>query len=245
MWQAALAGALASCTLIVGAVIAYTLKPSPRVNAIVMALGSGLLIGSVAYDLVAEADLSLSIGALAASLMAGAMLFVLGSRLIERRGGKRRKKPTGPDDGGTTDQPYSIVLGSALDGIPESFVLGLSVLSGGVSLSLLAGVGLSNLPEGMAASSGLRARGWPATRTLGLWAIVVLVSTLSAVAGHELVDADNSTVTGLAQTFAAGALLAMVTDTMIPESYEVERWWTGGLVVAGFSLSLLIGAWLG
>jgi ZIP family zinc transporter len=245
MWEAALAGAVASSTLLLGAVVAYVLRPSARITAIVMALGSGLLIGSVAYDLVAGADVTLSVGVLAGSLMAGALVFVLGSRLIERRGGKRRKKPTGPGEDVTADQPYSIVLGSALDGIPESFVLGLSVLTGGVSLPLLAGIALSNMPEGMAASSGLRARGWPARRALGLWSIVVLVSTLSAVAGHELVDAENGTVTGIAMTFAAGALLAMVTDTMIPESYEVERWWTGGLVVVGFSASLLLGAWLG
>lgn len=244
MWEAALAGALASSTLLVGAVIAYGLHPSARVTAVVMALGSGLLIGSVAYDLVADAHLSLPIGAIAASLMAGALAFVLGTRLIERRGGRRRKRPT-TSEGGDSDQPFAIVLGSALDGVPETFVLGLSVLSGGVSVPLLVGIGLSNLPEGMAASSGLRARGWPAARTMGLWAVVVVVSTISAVLGHALLASDDGTLTGVAQTFAAGALLAMVADTMIPEAYEIERSWTGGLVVGGFSLSLVIGALLG
>lgn len=243
MWEAALFGAIASSALIVGALIAYALRPAARVTAVVMAVGSGLLIGSVAFDLVADAHLALPIAAIAASLMAGAIVFVLGSRLIERRGGKRRKKPTGPDDA-DTDQPFAIVLGSALDGIPESFVLGLSVLSGGVSMPLLIGIGLSNLPEGMAASSGLRARGWPLARTLGLWAVVVCVSAVAAGLGHELLATDDGTFTGLVQTFAAGALLAMVADTMIPESYEVERSLTGGLVVAGFALSLLIAAWL-
>lgn len=244
MGQAALAGIAASSTLVVGALIAYLLHPSTRVVAIVMALGSGLLIGSVAYDLVAEANLTLPLPAAAASLLVGALVFVGGTRLIERRGGRHRKKPTAPEDS-SSDQPFAIVLGSALDGIPESFVLGLSVLSGGVSPSLLVGVGLSNLPEGMAASTGLRSRGWPLVRVLGLWAVVVVVSALSAVAGHELAMGEDSPLTGLAQTFAAGALLAMVTDTMIPESYALEREWTGGLVVAGFAASLTIGALLG
>jgi ZIP family zinc transporter len=243
MWEAALAGIAASSTLVIGALIAYLLHPSARVIAIVMALGSGLLIGSVAYDLVAEANLTLSLPAAAASLLVGALVFVGGTRLIERRGGRSRKKPTAPADS-SSDQPLAIVLGSVLDGIPESFVLGLSVLSGGVSPSLLVGVGLSNLPEGMAASSGMRARGWPLLKVLALWSVVVVVSALSAVAGHELV-ADGSPITGLAQTFAAGALLAMVTDTMIPESYELEREWTGGLVVGGFAFSLALGSWLG
>lgn len=243
MWQAALSGAIAAGALAVGAVIAYLWPPRVRLTAIIMALGSGLLIGSVAYDLVADADIALETGPIAVSLLAGAMCFVLGSRLIERRGGRRRKSPSGPPS--ANDAPLAIVFGSALDGIPESFVLGLSVLHGGVSIPLLVGISLSNLPEGMAASTGLRAQGWPARRTFGLWGVVVLVSAMSAVAGHELLTSDDGTLTGLAQTFAAGALLAMVADTMVPEAYEIERWWTGALVVAGFSLSLVIGSLLG
>jgi ZIP family zinc transporter len=246
---AAFYGALAASALLAGALLAYGLRPSPRLTAIVMAMGSGLLIGSVAYDLVADAQGSIPIGAVALSLLCGAAVFVLGSRLIARRGGGRRKSPSGgaavTDGAKASDNPLAIVLGSALDGIPESFVLGLSVLHGGVSAPLLIGIGLSNLPEGMAASSGLRARGWREPRVLLMWAVVVGVSAISAALGHELLASDDGTLTGIVQTFAAGALLAMIADTMVPESYEIEREWTGGLVVAGFSLSLLIAAALG
>jgi ZIP family zinc transporter len=238
MFEAAGWGALSSSTLIVGALVAYLLKPSVRLTAAVMAIGSGLLIGSVSYDLVADAQHSLPLPWIAVSLMLGAAVFVLGSRLIELRGGKRRKNPaTGGDD-----QPLGIVLGSALDGIPESFVLGLSVLTGGVSMPLLIGIGLSNLPEGMAASAGLRARKWPIGRVMLMWSAVVATSAVSAGLGHTVLASDDGTLTGVVQTFAAGALLAMISDTMIPESYEVERVWTGGLVVGGFAASLLIAA---
>ncbi len=238
MFEAAGWGALSSSTLIVGALVAYLLKPSVRLTAAVMAIGSGLLIGSVSYDLVADAQHSLPLPWIAVSLMLGAAVFVLGSRLIELRGGKRRKNPvTGGDD-----QPLGIVLGSALDGIPESFVLGLSVLTGGVSMPLLIGIGLSNLPEGMAASAGLRARKWPIGRVMLMWSAVVATSAVSAGLGHTVLASDDGTLTGIVQTFAAGALLAMISDTMIPESYEVERVWTGGLVVGGFAASLLIAA---
>ena len=238
MFEAAGWGALSSSSLIVGALVAYLLKPSVRLTAAVMAIGSGLLIGSVSYDLVADAQHSLPLPWIAVSLMLGAAVFVLGSRLIELRGGKRRKNPvTGGDD-----QPLGIVLGSALDGIPESFVLGLSVLTGGVSMPLLIGIGLSNLPEGMAASAGLRARKWPIGRVMLMWSAVVATSAVSAGLGHTVLASDDGTLTGVVQTFAAGALLAMISDTMIPESYEVERVWTGGLVVGGFAASLLIAA---
>ena len=246
MWLAAFYGGLASATLIIGTALAYVFKPSPRLTAIVMALGAGLLIGSVAYDLVAEAKINLSLAWLAVSLMAGAMVFVLGSRMIERRGVKNarashaahRKSPV-PDKEAESN-PLSIVLGSGLDGIPESFVLGLSVLTGGVSMPLLLGISLSNIPEGMAAGSGLRSRGWPAKKVIGMWLVVVAVSAASAALGHEILANDDGTWAGLSQTFAAGALLAMLADTMLPESYAVERTWTGALVVGGFAGSLLI-----
>ena len=242
MISAGFFGALSSVTLILGALLAYVFKPDPKLTAIVMALGSGLLIGSVAYDLVADAQSSISITTVAISLMAGAIVFVLGSRALERRGSSR-KNPQPKQD--STSNPMAIVLGSALDGVPESFVLGLSVLSGGVSMPLLLGIGLSNIPEGMAASAGLRERKWPFLKVLLLWSAVVMTSAVSAVLGHEVLASDDGTWTGITQTFAAGALLAMISDTMLPESFAIERVWTGGLVVAGFSLSLLIAAMLG
>lgn len=246
---AAALGALAASALLVGAVLAYVARPKPRVVAVVMALGSGLLIGSVAYDLVEDARITLPVPAIACWLLAGATVFVLGSRLISRLG--RRGGSGGSGGSGDTDtddaddSALPIVLGSALDGVPESMVLGMSLVHGGVSIPLLFGIALSNLPEGIAGSTGLRSTGWSARRTLGLWAIVVAVSAVAAGLGNQLVASDDRTVMGIAQTFAAGALLAMITDTMIPESYAIERWWTGLLVVAGFCGSLLLASALG
>ena len=246
---AAALGALAASALLVGAVLAYVARPKPRVVAVVMALGSGLLIGSVAYDLVEDARITLPVPAIAGWLLVGATVFVLGSRLISRLG--RRGGSGGSGGSGDTDtddaddSALPIVLGSALDGVPESMVLGMSLVHGGVSIPLLFGIALSNLPEGIAGANGLRAKGWPARRTLGLWAIVVAVSAVAAGLGNQLVASDDRTVMGIAQTFAAGALLAMITDTMIPESYAIERLWTGLLVVAGFCGSLLLASALG
>ncbi len=238
-------GAISAATLMVGAILAYAFKPSPRLTAIVMAIGSGLLIGSVSYDLVADAQLSLKLPLLAASLFAGAAVFVLGTRLLEKSGGKKRKSLKPKPEEGETSNPLAIVLGSVLDGVPESFVLGVSVLHGGVSATLLAGIALSNLPEGMAASAGLRTRKWTLPKVLIMYAAVVATSAIAAGLGYGLLANDDGTIAGVVQTFAAGALLAMIADTMIPESYQVEREWTGGLVVAGFALSLLLAAALG
>jgi ZIP family zinc transporter len=237
--EAALWGAIAASTLLLGALVAYAFNPGRRVIAIVMAVGSGLLLGSIAYELVDEALKTQTLAWVSLFLFLGAGTFTVGDWLIDRRGGSRRKSPEGPQEEGS---PLGIVLGSILDGIPESFVLGLTVLQGGVSVGLLFGVGLSNFPEGMASSSGLGAAGWGRRKVVLMWLAVVAVSALSAGLGYALLDPESGKTGALAQAFAAGALLAMLADTMLPEAYAVEGVLTGPLVVAGFAAAIGLSA---
>lgn len=232
-------GFVAAAMLLVGAAIAYVFRPGVRINGIVLALGSGVLIGAVAYELVEEALKVQSLVLVAVFLLIGSGVYVVGVRALTTRGVRHRKNPAGKQ---VDAQSGAIILGSVLDGIPESFVLGLTVLSGGVSVPFFAGVMLSNLPEGMASTSGLAAAGWSRTRVFVLWFAVALVSGLSSLAGYVLLEGDGARAAGLAQAFAAGALLTMITDTMLPESYAIERVWTGALVVVGFAIAVALGA---
>jgi ZIP family zinc transporter len=209
------------------------------VIAVVMALGTGLLIGSVSFELIDEALKTRTVAWVALSVLVGAAVFTVGDWLLTRGGGGERKDMEGAQADGS---PLAIVLGSVLDGIPESFVLGLTVLGGGVSWSLLAGVALSNLPEGMSSSSGLKAAGWPRGRVMLMWSAVVVVSALSAAAGYVLLDPASRWTGALVQAFAAGALLAMLADTLLPEAYKVEGVLTGPLVVVGFAVSIALSA---
>ena len=232
-------GALGASALLIGALIAYQFSPSRGVIAVVMALGTGLLIGSVSFELIDEALKTRTVAQVALLVLVGAAVFTVGGWLLTRQGGGQRKDATGAQAEGS---PLAIVLGSVLDGIPESFVLGLTVLQGGVSVSLLAGVLLSNLPEGMASSSGLKAAGWPRGRVVLMWSAVVVVSAVSAAAGYVLLDPASGSTGALVQAFAGGALLAMLADTLLPEAYAVEGVLTGPLVVAGFAISLALSA---
>jgi ZIP family zinc transporter len=232
-------GAFGAAALLVGALLAYQLDLSPRVIAVVMALGTGVLIGSVSFELVDDALEHQAVVWVAALVLVGALVFTVGDWLLDRNGGDQRKDASGAQADGS---PLAIVLGSVLDGIPESFVLGLTVLQGGISVSLLAGVVLSNLPEGMSSSSGLKASGWPRGRVLWMWTAVVLVSALAAAAGYAMLDPHSGRTGALVEAFAGGALLAMLADTLLPEAYEVEGVLTGTLVVAGFAVSLALSA---
>ena len=232
-------GALGASALLVGALIAYLLSPTREVIAVVMALGTGLLIGSVSFELIDEALKYQAVAWVALLVLGGAAVFTVGDWLLERRGGGERKDATGAQAEGS---PLAIVLGSVLDGIPESFVLGLTVLQGGVSISLLAAVALSNLPEGMSSSSGLKAAGWPRGRVMAMWSAVVLVSALASAAGYRTLDPASGHTGALVEAFAGGALLAMLANSLLPEAYDVEGVFTGPLVVVGFAVSLALSA---
>jgi ZIP family zinc transporter len=232
-------GALGASALFVGALVAYLLAPSRRVIAVVMALGTGVLIGSISFELIDEALETRTVGWVSLLVLVGAMVFTLGDWLLDRRGASERKDPTGKQAEGS---PLAIVLGSVLDGIPESFVLGLTVLQGGVSIAFFTGVALSNFPEGMASSSGLEAAGWPRRRVMLMWLAVVAASAIAAALGYLVLDEESGHTGALVQSFAAGALLAMLADTLLPEAYKVEGVWTGPLVVVGFAASLALSA---
>ena len=144
----------------------------------------------------------------------------------------------GPKAGGTG---LAIVLGIVLDGIPESIVLGLTLLTGeGVSVAMLAAVFISNLPEAIAASVGLRSSGWPSARIMGLWVLVTAVSGLSALIGYALLDGASPRTIAFVLSFAGGAILTMLADTMMPEAFEHGGRYVGLATTGGFGLAFAI-----
>lgn len=212
MIEAAGWGALGASSLLLGAAIAFRVRLRRRTLAMVMAFGSGVLISAVAYELVAEAVRVSANGlAVGAGFAGGALVFFAGDELIERR--------AGGGGGG-----LAIVLGAVLDGIPESIVIGISLIEGGsVSVAVLVAVFLSNVPEAISASTDLVEGGWPRRSVALLWSVVVLASAVSALLGFVLLqDAAGSWVAAI-QAFAAGAILTMLADEMIPEAYREAR----------------------
>jgi zinc transporter, ZIP family len=232
-------GFVGSSSLLLGALVALQVRPSRRVVGFVMAFGAGVLISAVAYELVGEAAETADRGRwVAVGLFAGAGVFFAGDFLIDRLGGEDRKDGGGAQAGGTA---LAIVLGIVLDGIPESIVIGVSLLTGeGVGLAVLAAVFLSNLPEAVAATSGLTAAGWKTPRLYGLWLLVVTVSALASMAGYAVFDDASHDTIAFVLAFAGGAILTMLADTMMPEAYEQGGKLVGLLTTLGFALAFAI-----
>ncbi len=204
-----------------------------------MAFGAGVLISAVAFELFLDiADVVEDRAWVAAGLFAGALTFFAGDAVIDRMGGEGRKSMGGGQVGGAG---LAIVLGIVLDGIPESFVVGMDLLSGeGLSVAFLAAVFLSTLPESAAATSGLNKAGWRSGWIYGLWAGVTLVAGVSAALGYQLLgDASGNTI-AFVLAFAAGAILTMLADTMMPEAFEKGGRAAGLLTTLGFATAVLI-----
>ena len=204
-----------------------------------MAFGSGVLISAVAFDLVEEASNDSSgHGAVIAGIFAGCLVFFAGDWLIDRAGGSERKDATGGQDSGS---PLAIVLGTVLDGIPESMVIGLTIYQGGaVGAAYLIAVFISNLPEAISSTSGLVSSGWKKSRILWMWIAIAVVSGIASLAGYGLFQHASLEVVAFVLTFAAGAILTMLADTMMPEAYEHGGKLVGVLTTVGFAVAYAI-----
>jgi ZIP family zinc transporter len=241
MGEAFLWGVVAASSLLLGGLAAMWLPIGKRALGLVMAFGAGVLLSAVAYELVEEAVITYDgKQEVALGLAAGSLVFFAGDWWIDRRGGLHRKHSGGRQAEGSG---LAIVLGIVLDGIPESVVLGLTVLEAGtVSAALLAAVFLSNLPEAVAATSGLTQAGWGRARILGLWLLVMGVSGLAALAGYALFDSASPSTVAFVLAFAGGAVLTMLADTMMPEAFEHGGKLVGVVTTLGFGLAFAVSA---
>lgn len=213
MGEAAFWGALAASSLLVGALVAFRVRMRHRTLALIMGFGSGVLISAVAYELIEEAVAASANGlAVGAGFAAGALVYFVGDEAIERHAGSGK-------GGG-----LAIVLGAVLDGIPESAVIGISLIAeGSVSVAVLVAVFLSNVPEAISATSDLVRDGWSKGRVTALWSAVVTASAVASLLGFALLqDAPGEWIAAI-QAFAAGSILTMLADEMIPEAYREAR----------------------
>lgn len=234
---AALWGGLAAISLLIGAIIAVRLNPAPRVTGAIMGFGAGALIGSIAYDLLPESLIHDSTVWVLAAFAAGALTFFAGDYLIDRGGGLNRKR-IGHDGAAAAEGSGSgvaIFLGTLLDGIPESLVLGIGLaLSEKLSLAFLAAVFISNLPEGIAGTTSMIADGQSRRKVIVMWVGLVLASMLAAAVGYSFGIRVPAADGRVVQSFAAGAMLTMLADTMMPEAFEHGGKIVGLLTALGF-----------
>jgi zinc transporter, ZIP family len=232
-------GTLAASSLVIGALVALRFRIGLRAIGLIMGFGSGVLISALSFDLVQEAvDKSSGQGWVVGGFFAGCLVFFGGDRLIDQLGGGDRKDADGDQESGSS---LAIVLGSVLDGIPESMVIGLTIFEGGaVGAAYLAAVFISNLPESISSTSGLATSGWEKSRIVWMWVAIALISGLASLAGYGLFQDSPPSTVAFVLAFAGGAILTMLAETMMPEAYEHGGKWVGVATTLGFAVAFAV-----
>jgi ZIP family zinc transporter len=236
-WEAGLWGLLAGSALLIGAATGFFARVPRRIIASVMAFGAGVLLSAVSFELIAEAHERGGLLPVATGAAVGALAYTGANVALARRGARHRKR-SGGEQPSEQEQPGSgsaIAVGALLDGVPESVVIGASLLAGGaVSTVTVLAVFLSNVPEGLSSAAGMRRAGRTRRFVFLLWTAITLVSGVAALAGYALLGGAPPELLASISALAAGAILAMITDTMVPEAFEDAHLLVGLITVLGF-----------
>ncbi|WBU37581.1 ZIP family metal transporter [Homoserinibacter sp. YIM 151385] len=236
---AAVAGLISGLALVAGAAIGWFARVPRVVIAAVMAFGAGVLISALAFDLMEEATETGGLLPSIAGLVLGAVLYFAGDLALERASARRHRARSGAASSGSG---LGIALGALLDGIPETAVQGVQSAGGALPLAVLIAVVISNVPEGLSSTADMRASGRSARYVFGLWAGIAGACTIAALLGAVLLGDAGGEVRSVVTSVAAGAILTMLCNTMIPEAFREMRAWTGVAAVAGFLVSYVVHA---
>ncbi|WP_280770816.1 ZIP family metal transporter [Salipaludibacillus daqingensis] len=257
MWNAIFWGTLAASATMFGAILAMKLSIPKRIIGYIMALGTGALIGATTYELL-EGSLEISgFKEVGIGFLGGALIFTLLDYFISHKGGNQRKgsdrkdhltegnqltpikRKNSKEKGKTSGM--GIFIGTVMDTLPESAMIGMSLIGGSsVSLALLVSVFISNIPEGLSSTVGLRKSGFTNKKIMMMWVLVVFFSAISSLAGATLLEMASNNIKAIISSFAGGAIIAMIASTMMPEAYK-EGGPTVGFVT---SIGVFIALWL-
>lgn len=241
--EAGLWGLFAGGALVLGAAVAWTLRVPQRVVAGIMAFGAGVLISALSFDLVDEAETLGGLWPTVGGFLGGAVVYVLANLALARRGARHRKRSgeQQPSEDEQAGSGTAIAIGALLDGVPESVVLGLTLLGGGgVGVPVLAAIFISNVPEGLSSSAGMKANGRSARYVFGVWSAIAVASGIAGLVGALVLDGAAPELIAVITAIAAGAILAMVADTMIPEAFERTHLYAGLIATLGFITAFAI-----
>jgi ZIP family zinc transporter len=231
-------GSFAAGSLVIGALIAFARPWSELQVGLVLAFGAGALISAVSLELAAEGVDAGGLLWTAVGLAAGAILYYTLDGVISHRssGGPSRSGRASGSNAGT-----ALALGAFLDGVPEQLVLGIGLAaSGGVGVSLLVAIFVSNLPEAIGSARDMHEAGTPRERILLLWAGVAVVCALATLAGYAAADVASGEMRAVIDGFAAGALVVMLIDSMIPEARSGAGRVAGLATTLGFAVAVAL-----
>jgi len=243
MENAILYGFLSGFALLLGSIIGIFLKIPKRTIALIMAFGCGVLISSLSVDLMTEAfEMSKQTYLIGFAFLLGAIIYVGGDFLLDRQGKiKRKSTALKPEPEKESTSGNAILLGTLLDGIPESLVMGAALATGGSGgIVFVVAVFLSNFPEGISGTIAMKNSGMSKVKILAIWSSMLAATLLFTIIGYQYLGNASDHFKAFAMSFASGAILAMLSDSMLPEAFKEGGKLTGIIVAAGFLVAFLL-----
>lgn len=241
--QATLWGLLGGAALLIGAAIGYYAHVRAKVSSSIMAFGAGVLISALAFDLMDEAFEQGGFDSTALGFLAGAVVYTGANWVLKKKGAHNRKR-SGEQQVSEQENAGSglaLAIGALIDGVPESIAIGISMITGSkVSLAVVAAVFLSNVPEGLSSAVGMKKANRSKAYIFGVWGGIAVISGLAALLGYTVFSQLSEEVIAATTALAAGAILAMISDTMIPEAFEVTHDYTGLITALGFLTAFVL-----
>lgn len=242
MTQAFIYGLVAGLALLLGALYGLKFQPSKKTAAMIMAFGSGVLMAALTFELLEEAYKTGGLIPISIGFIAGASVFVTADWFLGRRGAHHRKRLKGERSSFSNEpQSLAIAFGALLDGVPESIMIGAGLLTGkSTGILMFAAVFLSNLPEGISGVFGISKTNKSKRFIILLWASIAFACGIASLLGFKYLAGVSGMTTALVSAIAAGSILAMITDTMIPEAFEEGGVFVALSTVIGFLIAFVI-----
>jgi ZIP family zinc transporter len=246
IFHALLWGFIASVPLLLGTILALFVSLPKKVIASIMAFGSGVLIAAITFSLIEDAfSLSHSIPSVILGFAFGGLAYTVANYLLNKKSKgetRRRKRSHGQNAGGGKEASgISLLIGSVMDNIPENMALGISLVTGGmVNVVLIAAIFISNFPEGLSSTEGMKANGKSRRYIIGLWSTAIIIGTISTAIGFAILSKASPSIISIAISFAAGAILVMLAESMIPEAYDEGGMKIGIATMVGFAVAFIL-----
>ncbi len=238
MWHAAMWGGISGSAVLLGALASMFFSIRRQIIGYIMAFGTGVLIGAAAYELLGDAAAEGGMVSTGAGFIAGAVVFTIFDYAVSKRGASHRKRSGQAAAGGGG---IAIFIGTVMDAVPESIMIGASLLEEqSVSFLLVIAIFISNIPEGLSSTTGMKSSGYTRTKILLLWAAVLVISILASWSGYFFLNGASEEVMSAIAAFAGGGIIAMVASTMMPEAYEDSGPMTGLIAALGLLTSLIL-----
>ncbi len=263
IYESLIWGFIASFPLIIGCIVALFVSLPKSIIGAIMAFGSGVLVAALTFSLIEEAfNLSQSIAPVIIGFILGGVSYSAANRILDKKSSGRRVSinsttvSSGTDNnvrnrkryhgenagGGKSTSGLSLLVGSVMDNIPENMALGISLVTGGaVNIVLIAAIFISNFPEGLASTEGMKINGRSKKYILALWSIAVIIGTISTTIGFAVLSRASPFVIAIAMSYAAGAILVMLSESMIPEAFKEGGSRIGLAALAGFAIAFMLG----